>query len=201
MMIMCINNMEMMDLFSVPILEKTFDFDLAEIQHNCYFKREIDCGNNVSNVNGWQSSRFKVDDSPLDYFFDEILVNAKEFAEKISIKSNLTMDAAWININGPGAYNQVHDHPGCVLSGVFYAKAPENCGNIEFRHPFLSKMERDWSHITKEYNQYNSQVWRFTPKENTAYIFPSWLDHQVFANNSGEDRISISFNISVPPKV
>ena len=30
--------------------------------------KEIDCGRNVSNVNGWQSSRFKVNNSPLDYF-------------------------------------------------------------------------------------------------------------------------------------
>ena len=196
MMIMCMNNMEIIDLFSIPILEKTFDFDLAEIQHDCYCKREIDCGRNVSNVNGWQSSRFKVDNSPLDYFFDEILVSAKEFADKISLKSNLTMDAAWINISGPGAYNQVHDHPGCILSGVFYVKSPKDCGNIEFRHPSISKMERDWSHVAEENNKYTSHVWRFIPKENTAYIFPSWLDHQVFANNSGEDRISISFNIS-----
>ena len=36
----------------------------------------VDCGRNV-NVNGWQSSRFKVNNSPLDYFFDEILVSVR----------------------------------------------------------------------------------------------------------------------------
>ena len=108
------------------------------------------------------------------------------------------MDAAWININGPGAYNQVHDHQVVYYQEFFMLKASEDCGNIEFRHPSLSKMERDWSHVAEENNKYTSHVWRFIPKENTAYIFPSWLDHQVFANNSGEDRISISFNINVP---
>jgi uncharacterized protein (TIGR02466 family) len=190
--------MEIIDLFSVPILEKTFDFDLEDMQYDCYCKREIDGGRNISNINGWQSSRLNVGNTPLDYFFDEMLICAKEFADKISLKSDLIMETAWININGPGAYNQVHDHPSCILSGVFYAKAPEDCGNIEFRHPSLSKMERDWSHAEEENNKYTSHVWRFIPKENTAYIFPGWLDHQVFANNSSEDRISISFNVSSP---
>lgn len=191
--------MEIIDLFSVPILEKTFDFDLEDMQYDCYCKREIDGGRNVSNINGWQSSRLNVGNTPLDYFFDEMLICAKEFADKISLKSDLIMDTAWININGPGAYNQVHDHPNCMLSGVFYVKAPEDCGNIEFRHPSLSEMSRDWSRKEKESNKYTSHVWRFIPKENTAYIFPSWLNHQVFVNNSGEDRISISFNFGATP--
>ena len=186
--------MEITDLFSVPILEKTFDFDLADMEYDCYCKREIDRGANVSNINGWQSSRLNIGNTPLDYFFDEMLTNAKEFADKISLRSNLIMTTAWININGPGAYNQVHDHPKCMLSGVFYVKTPEDCGNIEFRHPSLSPISRDWSKKQEEYNKYTSPVWRFIPKENTLYIFPSWLDHQVFPNRSNEDRISISFN-------
>ena len=191
--------MAIIDLFSVPILEKTFDFDLEDMQYDCYCKREIDGGRNVSNINGWQSSRLNVGNTPLDYFFDEMLVCAKEFADKISLKSDLIMETAWININGPGAYNQVHDHPNCMLSGVFYVKTPEDCGNIEFRHPALSPISRDWIRKQEEHNKYNSQVWRFIPKENTAYIFPSWLDHQVFSNNSNEDRISISFNFGATP--
>ena len=48
-----------------------------------------------------------------------------------------------------------------------------------------------------EYNGFNSESWRITPAENNLIIFPSWLEHFTNPNESGEDRISISFNIEL----
>ena len=45
-----------------------------------------------------------------------------------------------------------------------------------------------------EFNKYNSSYHWMPAKENTLYIFPSWLKHKVEPNMNNDERISISFN-------
>ncbi len=54
---------------------------------------------------------------------------------------------AWININQKNNSNQVHTHPACILSGVYYIKTPKECGNIQFMHPAQDMITRDWHNI------------------------------------------------------
>ena len=35
------------------------------------------------------------------------------------------------------------------------------------------------------------------PEEGRMYVFPSWLEHGVEANQSDRDRVSISFNVLI----
>ena len=44
------------------------------------------------------------------------------------------------------------------------------------------------------FNEYNSGVWKYSPKENLCLLFPSYLKHYVEPNLNKKDRISISFN-------
>lgn len=50
--------------------------------------------------------------------------------------------------------------------------------------------------ITK-FNYHNSTLWGFRPEDNYLFLFPAWLKHSVTPNLSQEERISISFNISI----
>ena len=53
----------------------------------------------------------------------------------------------------------------------------------------------------QSYTDVNSSVWWFPTEQGNLYFFPSWAYHQVKPNlNKNEDRISISFNISVKNK-
>ena len=45
---------------------------------------------------------------------------------------NLEIQNLWININVPGSYNELHNHVGSVLSGVYYVDASEGQGNIQY---------------------------------------------------------------------
>ena len=84
-----------------------------------------------------------------------------------------------------------HDHPNSVISGVFYIKVPKNSGELIFNNENLIRF---YPLRIKEYNKYNSQIWKFQPKENTLYLFPSWIKHMVSSNLTNEERISLAFN-------
>jgi hypothetical protein len=138
-----------------------------------YQLREIDLGNKVSNVGGWQNS--------------EILIKFKEFFPIIDlVKSKLSQevifnDGMWGNISSTTHYNNTHTHGNRdkVWSGVYYLQIPLNSGNIVF-HNNLGEIIREYS-----------------PKVGDLLLFHSSLPHSVGVNNSNQDRISIAFNFTV----
>lgn len=46
-------------------------------------------------------------------------------------------------------------------------------------------------------NEFNSNSYRITPRDNMLILFPSYLPHRVEQNLSEKDRISVSFNINI----
>jgi len=101
----------------------------------------------------------------------------------------------WTTIYPAGAFVPEHVHSNALLSGVFYAKAPERCGSIVFRDPssvakmmFIRKM--------KEFPTVNT-LQTHDIRDGAMVIFPAWLPHFTEVNESGEDRIIVSFNINM----
>jgi uncharacterized protein (TIGR02466 family) len=86
------------------------------------------------------------------------------------------------------------------MSGVFYVKCSENCGDLVFKNQNDDVLRYYLRHsnliggVDYEFTQYTSEVWSVTPEENTLIMFPSWLGHYVEPNNSEQERISIAFN-------
>jgi uncharacterized protein (TIGR02466 family) len=76
------------------------------------------------------------------------------------------------------------------LSGVYYHQTTNNDGDIVFRNPSLVNR---FHKLT--YNIGNSV--NYTPEVGKILLFPSFLEHAVFHNNSDDKRISISFNVTV----
>lgn len=99
----------------------------------------------------------------------------------------------WANVNGKGQAHRIHSHPNNYLSGVYYVRAPEKCGDIVFHDP------RPQSIVllpqVSERTPFNSSKHRITPEEGRLLVFHSWFQHLVEANESDEERISISFNV------
>ena len=52
------------------------------------------------------------------------------FSEGACTKGNM-----WANINPPGGMNRAHQHPNSLWSGVYYIKAPKNCGHLKIDDP------------------------------------------------------------------
>ena len=101
----------------------------------------------------------------------------------------------WVNIGLYKDSNSSHNHPFCDISGVYYVKTPEKCGNITFEHPAIDVLDYYFPKPSGEFNEYNSPNWWKPAVENSLYLFPGWLKHYVEPNlNKTEERVSISFN-------
>ena len=101
----------------------------------------------------------------------------------------------WSIINNKNAFNERHHHGNSALSAAYYVKAEKNAGNIIFFDPRQANV---FHHpISKESNNINAQAQSVTPKPGTLVLFPSYLEHKVDENQSNDERIVISFNVSL----
>jgi uncharacterized protein (TIGR02466 family) len=158
------------------------------------YRKENSEGLEISNRGGWHSKYDFFTCNSFDPFLKYICSNIEN---SLIYACNLKLVSMWININQKGNYNKCHCHPGATLSGVFWIKTPDNCGNLVLRsdkdyseHELLDSISEG---LPEKYNYYSSFV--FTPKEGSMVLFPSHILHDVEMNESESDRISIAFNL------
>lgn len=180
--------MDILSLFSTNVFVLQCALDLTSLEKKCLNHKKFEKSSTISNHGGYQGHNFHSDE-----IFQEVFKNIPQAPNK-PLKS-IAMHQ-WININKKGDSNVIHSHDpykGFALSGVFYIRAPRNCGNIVFydpRHYLTSAPDQEY------YNDQNDNYW-IEPKENLLLIFPSWLTHSVDTNQNSIERISISFNIKL----
>ena len=184
-----------------PVLLHEFAIpDFKDIEKNLiktsYHQRKKDPkGRVVSNRGGWQSSFIQEENNIIR---STLLRGIRDYGESNQIfECDLILSSLWININGKGDYNELHHHPSCDLSGVFWIKTPVDCGSLVFNspHDFVQAKELTSyaSGVKDEWKQFESYY--FPSIAGRLMIFPSFLLHQVRPNQSNEDRISVSFNL------
>ena len=192
-------NYSIVKLFPVPIHQ--FDVNgFSEIQDKlidyAYNLKKEDDGVKISNRVGWQSTSFKVENE--DDLLHSFLINCLNGFPPIKESVKLFV-SAWININRPGDFNIKHFHPQSDLSGVLWIKTSNNCGNIQFHSPSCFETFQEIESYTddfKDSTNYHHAYW-LPAKEGRMITFPSHLEHDVQENLSNEDRISVSYNISL----
>ena len=184
-----------------PVLLHQFGIsNFKDIEKNLiktsYQQRKKDLkGRVVSNRGGWQSSFLHEEDNIIR---STLLAGIRDYGESNHLfECDLILDSLWININGKGDYNELHHHPSCDLSGVFWIKTPVDCGSIVFNSPqdFVQAKELKYytSQVREDWKQFENYY--FPPTAGFVIIFPSFLLHQVRPNKSNQDRISVSFNL------
>ena len=191
------------NIFPVPIhFFDIKDFNLYQkdlIDYAYTLKsKEIDSSNR-SNVGGWQSSNFHLNNK--DDKLHSVLMDCVTSLPPLKKNTNIYI-RAWVNINNPGSYNVQHNHPGCDLSGVLWIKCPKESGNIVFYSPSLFETFQEIESYTQDFKNKNNyhHNYFFPPLEGRMLIFPSHLQHEVKKNLSNENRISVSFNIKLEDK-
>ena len=103
--------------------------------------------------------------------------------------------SAWMNVSPPGGFNAPHTHPGAHWSGVYYVSQPEvphgNSGMIEFLDP---RSDLPFWRIFK------ARAFRpkrkIRPEAGEIVMFPSYLVHWVYPNETEDNRVTIAFNAS-----
>lgn len=149
----------------------------------------------VSNIGGYQSSSDIHQDpefvSICQWIWDDVLMPACDVMSS-SFEANdfpgtkLSLHNIWFNCNPNGAWNMNHTHPHSFYSGVIWVKAPAESGDLVLHSP----------HAHALYGLEHS-VWHIPPEEGRVVLFPSNLQHHVNSNTTENERISLSFNISI----
>lgn len=102
---------------------------------------------------------------------------------------NIKLGEVWVNIAKKREYQEEHNHGVALFSGVIYINFPKSSGNIGFINPLPTEVS------LMNGNNIFPESFKITPKESQILLFPGWLRHKVYPNNSIKDRISVSFNI------
>ena len=167
--------------------------DLVKYAYN--LKDSDPTGVQKSNYGGWHSAVYELNNP--DDMLQTLLMQSIQI---LPLHESYHISASyWININPPKSFNAKHNHPASDLSGVLWIKCPENCGTLLFENPLLFQDFKSINAYTEEFKKANNQYFSydFKPAEGMAIVFPAHIQHKVRENTSDEDRISVSFNLTL----
>jgi len=105
----------------------------------------------------------------------------------------LAMTDCWVNIMPRGAAHGLHLHPLATISGTYYVKTPRGCPGLKLEDPRLERMMAAPPRRARAARE--NRPWVVLPAEaGSLLLFESWLRHEVPANLTAGERISVSFN-------
>ena len=123
-----------------------------------------------------------------------ILSTAKTVLQFLKVGYDaVEITGCWANINSAGASHAIHNHPNNFLSGVYYIQTQAGADTVNFHDP------RPQTGIIRppitELTAQNTDQVVVNVSKGTLLMFPAYLSHSVSRNESGQPRISISFNL------
>jgi uncharacterized protein (TIGR02466 family) len=132
--------------------------------------------------------------------WDTVTAFIRDFAgsmiSSVDGSPRLELQNLWTTIYPPGAFVPEHVHSHSTLSGVFYAKAEPQCGEIVFSDPAWVAKTMSGPQLKGRYPE-TATKFKIAPEPGLMVVFPAWLPHRTLPNQSGEDRIMVSFNMSM----
>ena len=176
---------------------------IADIKHptlNQELERDIiawskqDKGIVRTNVQGWHSTTNMHELPKFKKLVDMLYECQRTVYQQEHYESEPFLGNMWANINPPGGMNRAHQHPNSLWSGVYYIKAPKNCGHLKIDDPRASAAMFRPRQKAHKLPQRLYRETHYEPIDGRCIMFPSWLMHCVDPNNSNDIRISVSFN-------
>ena len=95
----------------------------------------------------------------------------------------------WVNVNGHGGFNVLHNHILGDYSGVYYVQGT-GTGDVSF-------YGNEQLHKMIEPGMPFANPITIKPKDGMLLVFPSYILHQVHPNLSDRERISIAFDANL----
>ncbi len=189
-------------LFSTPL----FRFRVAdtetlnkELMHEERRLRSEDEGVEKSNRGGWHSAGNLFEQKVpciqrLKAASEAAVLDATaQINTKVDPKTYKLKTFAWMNSNPPGGFNAPHTHPGAHWSGVYYVSQPEvetgSSGKIEFLNPRTDLP--NWRIFNAPAFSAKKAI---RPEPGELILFPSYLVHWVYPNETAEERVTVAFN-------
>jgi uncharacterized protein (TIGR02466 family) len=123
-------------------------------------------------------------------------VHVHRFARLLDLEMrgrNVFMTDCWVNIMPGGVAHALHLHPLAFVSGAYYVRTPPGCAGLKFEDP---RLDRFMAAPPKrpDARPANRQFVTYPAEAGQVILFESWLRHEVAANPTEPERMSISFN-------
>ena len=123
----------------------------------------------------------------LENFYKEVHNHLNNYCESIGFSiREYFISSSWFALFKKGNYAHVHNHGDCDIAGVYYFKKVDDDGSLFFCN----------SSQVAECSIFKTGRITTNCSEGDILLFPGWMDHGVETNNTDDDRISLSFNIS-----
>jgi uncharacterized protein (TIGR02466 family) len=107
--------------------------------------------------------------------------------------ATLRITQSWLNKTNPGESHHAHSHGNSYLSGVLYISCLPNDSIIISSR--ASTMFNNLQFKINKVTQWNGLYHKQSVVKGDLIIFPSWVPHEVFPNETkNKERISLSFN-------
>lgn len=189
-------------LFSTPLLHYRAQnheaLDAALLAEGNRLRAES-AGSEKSNRGGWHSAGNLFDSEVAcirqvaDLATEAVFDANDQIGAKVDRGSLDLKLFAWMNANPARGFNAPHTHPGAHWSGVYYVAQPKidegTSGMIEFIDP-RSDLP-NWRILKAPPFRMKKKL---RPVPGDLILFPSYLVHWVFPNDSEQDRVTIAFN-------
>ena len=175
-------------MFSTPpLMEEKYLGDIKVIQEHAE-----SISYRKSNTNFISDNSFILNDNVFVSLKNFIQNTIREYALYVfNTNHEFAITQSWITKNNSGQSQEIHTHPGSIISGVFYINLPKDSGCIEFnrgRSVFEMQIDKNCT------NSWMSDRYVVSPKTGTLLLFPSNLMHSVKTNNTDQTRYSLAFN-------
>ena len=173
-----------------------------ELKRFIYNEKNNDpVGTRKSNIKGWHSKQFNLQNESLKKFLESLGLKIREATIDMGWDTEnqiIKITSMWSVINKKESFNERHHHGNSDLSAAYYVNADTESGDIVFYDP---RQSFTFSHPeNSKINNLNAQIKSINPKSGMLVLFPSYLDHSVNPSKSEKDRVVISFNVSLIPK-
>jgi len=183
-------------LFATPFLyEHAKELSNSTLQAFCsgIYNAEGTDGN-------WQSEHLDLNNILLQPLVTRVQALFDKQAHLLGLVEDCRIEVTqgWINVNKPGTNrsntNDMHMHPGHIMSAVYYVQTATDSGNLVLSSPHgLMDYALPYK-LIKNPTQFNGTRYTVMPKDGDLVCFPGWINHSVGENLSEHTRISIAFN-------
>tara|TARA_B100000886_G_C20336900_1_gene454914 strand:+ start:63 stop:632 length:570 start_codon:yes stop_codon:yes gene_type:complete len=132
-----------------------------------------------------RESDFFLFDARLYSLLEQIYSKLNEYTNSVGL-APCRVNGSWFNKMAEGGKVNVHHHHGSIVSGALYVDVPNESSPLIFSNP--SRLNRMMEIYPSNFFDYHHEP----VAEGKLILFPSWLEHQTYAQRGG--RTVISFN-------
>jgi len=186
------SNIEVIDLFSIPLINGMIGEDTSELESNTEF---IPGSNQIK-------EQLKLDLEKRNYRVLEkypttkkiLLKYIRSSLKKLGYVSDFDLSTSWCTKTIKGDTAPLHSHRNSWFSAVYYyGDYDKDCGKFFMNNP-LRKLT-SFSDKIVDVNNFNTPMTVIPPEKKKIIIFPSYLEHGISQHLSDLPRYSLAFNI------